>query len=166
MKNKALNTLGYTGIVTLSRNVGSKKIKIAQVHNTGASSLFDFLSDCLIGEFEVARLTRPAKIKLLYVDGSSYSSASGFIGLLTKPVKVHEPNQSRIRYSFVIPRDYLEGIDSFNSLGLGLYANGALDSKLEDFSAFCALDLDKNALTGASLVVDWELVISNVGTAV
>ena len=65
-KNKAINTFTYTGVVTLSQYIGSKKIQVAQVHNAGGASLFEFLADCLIGDIEIAQTKRPTKIKLIY----------------------------------------------------------------------------------------------------
>jgi hypothetical protein len=91
----------------------------------------------------------------------AYRKASSFIYLLTAPEKFSEANQSRIMYSFIIPRDYLEGVDSVENLGLGLYTNGATESDLENFAAFCDLNLNRNAIAGAALAVDWELIISN-----
>lgn len=179
MKNIASNTLSYAGVVTLSKVVGQKKIKVAQVHNTGGESLFEFLADCLAYDFDRARINRPAKIRLLerttYADESSkdgysysYTSASGFIYLLTQPEKIYgEANQCRVRYSFIIPRDYLEGVDSFDNLGIGLYSNSVkteVESEdLQNFTAFCLLDLNRNTIAETSLAVDWELIIYNAG---
>ena len=74
MKNIATNTLGYTGIVTLSQYINSKKIKIAQVHNEGSYPLFNFLSDCLLGDFSIAALALPNKIMLLKKDDNDYTA--------------------------------------------------------------------------------------------
>lgn len=167
MKSKILNTLSYTGTVTLSRYVGSKKIEIAQIHNTGGAMLFDFLSDCLIDDFTAAESKRPTKIKVLNrtaIDGTySYTSASGFIHLLTKPEKISKDNQSCVRYSFLIPRDVINNIDSTDGLALGLYAKKALndESDVENFSACCDINAAKSLFNNTSLVVDWELSITN-----
>ena len=171
MKNTAVNTLTYTGIVTISQYIGAKKVKIAQKYNTGGTTLFDFLSDCLCGDWTLAKAKRPTKIKVLEwsQDGQNrdYKSISGFIFLRNPPEKVEDqeqPNQSRVRYSFLIPRDMFENISGTRGLGLGLYASGALETEPGNFSAFCELDeLGQNltSLSNSSLVVDWELVIAN-----
>ena len=87
--------LAYTGIVTLSQYIGTKKIKLAQMYNKGGDSLFTFISDCLTGDFDIARLNRPTKIMLLNCSKENddsgntininYESASGFIYLVSKP---------------------------------------------------------------------------------
>lgn len=169
MKNIALNTLKYTGIVTLSQYVGSKKVKVARHHNTGGTSLFNFLADCLIGDFAMAKATRPIKIMLVKrtkeesggVTTYNYEQKSGFIFVLTTPEKVQSNTQCRVRYSFIIPKDQIESINDFEDFGIGLYTAGAVEVEPENFAAFCELDLSKNSLISASLVVDWELIVSN-----
>lgn len=179
MKNVAVNTLNYTGIVTLSQYIGDKKVQIAKFHNTGGASLFNFLSSCLAGDFTTAKAHRPTKIKLLCRSGRSasdyqYESRTEFIFLYTPPEPVFSASESRVRFSFIISRDLIESVTYRSSqdevLGIGLYANSAKESESEcgNFMAFCPLaDLDKSALTtlaNAFLVVDWELRIANVQT--
>ena len=171
MKNIATNTLSYTGIVSLSQYVGNKKIKIAQIYNTGGSSLFEFLSNCLIGNFDQARINYPTKIKLLnrepqddQDDTYNYSSVSGFIFMRNTSVPDVNSGKCQVRYSFMIPRDLLDNVTNLSTLGLGLYAHGASESEPEKFTAFCALnslDISRSELTNATLLVDWDLIISN-----
>jgi hypothetical protein len=173
MRNTAINTLSYTGIVTLSQYIGSKKIKIAQVHNAGGSALFDFFADCLIGDWDIAKVTRPTKIRILErkvlpgENNYSYEPASGFIFLRSAPEKDGKlADRTSLRYSFTIPRDLIENITNFENLGLGLYTHGTPENDYENFAAFCLIGLDKNELANASLVVDWQLVITNNGVKI
>lgn len=170
MKNTAINTLAYTGIVTLSQYIGSKKVELIKTHNKGGAPLFDFLADCLIGDFTIAIATRPVKIMVLRYDTSNnettYTSASGFIYLLTKPEKLYtDTGTRRVRYSFIIPADRVEKLGNFENIGIGLYNTAASnpDRDAADFAAFCDLkDLPRQAnLINASLVVDWELEFTN-----
>jgi hypothetical protein len=167
MKNKAVNSLKYTGIVTLSQYIGSKKIKIAQIQNTGGNPLFDFLSDCLVGDFTRAETLRPTKIKLLKrakplnSTEYTYTSESGFIYLFTSPEKIYSSTKSVVRYSFMVSREQIDELSNFEGLGIGLYPDGASEDALENYAAFCKVDLNRNDLVNAALVVDWELNISN-----
>lgn len=173
MNNIAINTLNYTGIVTLSQYIGNKKIKLAQMHNTGGTSLFNFLANCLAGNFTSAKTNWPTKIKILErtaedenTQNYEYRSVTGFIFLRSAPeVLDNSLGECRVRYSFMIPRDLLESIPSIDTLGLGLYTNNAVESEPGNFAAFCAfgpdLLLDSGDLLNASLLVDWELVITN-----
>lgn len=173
MKNVAINTLNYTGIVTLSQYIGTKKVQVAKLHNTGGASLFTFLANCLAGDFTIAKANRPAKVKLLIRSGTdsstySYSPITRFVSLRTPPEPTFSAGESRVRFSFIIPRDFLDSLNVSSSkdeiIGLGLYAHSVKDVENEasNFMAFCTLDtLNKNALVNSFLVVDWELVISN-----
>ena len=168
MKNTSLNTLEYNGIVTLSRYIGGKKIKIAQTKNSGRTPLFDFLYSCLTGDFDVARLNVPTKIMLLKsienrdTKTVTYESRSGFIYLLTKPEKIYrESSQNSVKYSFMLSRDQLTALGTENSFdSIGLYADN--ETSTQNFSAVCTIELPTARMTASSvLVVDWELNIQN-----
>ena len=66
--------------------------------------------------------------------------------------------------SFVIPKEVVNSLSSssFENLYLGLYTDEATLDAANNFAAICKLNLTKNNLVNASLVVDWELVISNI----
>lgn len=173
MKNKAINTLGYTGVVTLYQYIGKNKKIIKKIHNSGGNALFMFLADCLLGDYEIAKYERPTKIMLLNSEITETKApdnskvytftdakkASGFIYLLTKPEKVYNTSGSTVRYSFMIPRDLLEST-TFNSIGL--YSDQATISDAGDYAAICKADVTQADLAVSSvLVVDWELTIAN-----
>lgn len=169
MKNTAIKALSYSGIVTLSQQVGKKKIKIAQAHNTGGTSLFSFLAECLTGEFDYANV--PTKIKLvnheLFDNTDVYTSASGFIFLRSPAEIIKESSgECRVRYSFMIPRDMLENITSIDTLGIGLYSRSALEGDPDNFVAFCSVDFNKSQIVNSSLLVDWDLIITNTSTKI
>ena len=165
MKNTAINTLQYTGIVTLSQYIGTNKVQVAKYHNAGGNVLFNFLYDCLAGSYDA--LKRPTKIMLLTQiagdTGYTYEPASGFIYLRTAPVKDTVKKQSCVRLSFVMPRDLFETLNA-ESMYLGLYAHNAVieDPDIgEKYMAICALDYAPSNLQNASLIVDWELTVAN-----
>lgn len=159
MKSKVLNTLNYTGVVTLSQYIGNKKIKIAQIHNKGGNPLFNFFTNCLIGEFAKASASRPEKIALFNLNGNTYDSVTGFVNMYT-PAKKTDVN--KVKYSFMITKDKFESA-TFTDLHIGLYTHGATD--LQDYAAICKVDIENTALINAALVVDWELAISNMPDA-
>ena len=174
MKNTAINTIKYTGIVTLSQYTGSKKVKIAQLHNAGGDSLFRFLANCLVGDFTAARLLRPTKIMLVKLKNPSsfaegferLSTSAGFTYQLTKPEIVYtkDSSSSRVRYSFVIAKEEVVNIDKFENLYMGLYTDDVTLNNPDDYAAICKLDIVKSSIANASLAIDWELVISNAET--
>jgi hypothetical protein len=171
MKNIAINNLKYTGIVTLSQYIGSKKVKIAQVHNSGGDSLFNFLASSLIGDFTMAKALRPTKIMLLKQENTSdepiyrTTDNADFYYLLTRPEKITSVGLSRIKYSFLIPKEVIDSLADFEKLCVGLYADAATADEPSNYAAVCNLGISKNNVVSASLVVDWELIISNMITS-
>jgi hypothetical protein len=160
MKGTATNKLGYTGIVTISQYNQGKKILIEQIHNEGNYPLFNFLANCLIGAFDIAKLDRPAKIMLLNKTESGISAATnaGFLGLRTNPEKVYSATSGIVRYSFIIPAEDIS--TDFNAIGL--YMNSATKSDLDNYAACCDVDINANTISSSSvLVIDWELHITN-----
>lgn len=168
MKSTAINTLEYTGIVTLSQYIGNKKVEVAQVHNKGGNSLFSFFSDCLIGDFESARVNRPIKIMLLKqlsdeTGGSEpefdYESKSDYIHLTTPAEKVYDSSLTEgvVRYSFIVPRDALENTD-FNCIGL--YSGSTKLQDYRDYAAICSIG-DMTISPSSALLIDWKLYILN-----
>lgn len=181
MRNIITNNLTYAGTVTVSQRIGHKKVPVLQVHNNGNLPLFNFLTECLTGNFETAKLARPTKIMILKqtkfpdegVEKLTYERLSSFIYLLASPERRYSSETtsiSKVCFSFIIPRDLLESIDFENddkdvTYMLGLYPANATLSDITEYSAICEFDLSRvNASTiGVSsvLVVDWELSISD-----
>lgn len=163
IKGLTSNSIGYTGIVTLSRYIGSKKVTIARVKNEGNIPLFDFLADCLAGNFDTAKIDRPTKIMLLNTDADGTLTRAGnfsFIHITSKPERVYsDEGDSRVCYSFSIPPEALIGT---NCNMIGLYTASATEADLNNFAARCAIDIDTNAISLSMMFeVDWELRISN-----
>jgi hypothetical protein len=163
MKNNAINTLNYTGIVTLSRYVGSKKIEIAKLHNSGGYSLFNFFSDCLVGNFDIAKINRPTKIMLLAKDADgNFAQASDFIVQVSNPEKIYKATSSAVKLSFMIPQDKFS---STTFTHIGLYANSTSYDDCDQYAALVAKPTSLTNLSASSaLLIDWELNISNSAT--
>lgn len=164
IKSVAKNNIGYTGVVKLSQYTGNKKFIIAEIHNEGGKPLFDFLSDCLTGNFTVASANVPNKILLLNIDEETYPAEikaaddADFIYLLTMPEKVYSEEEGIVRYSFIIPQEYFTSSKRFNAIGL--YADSA--EYAEDYAAYCKVDTSTWSVSISSvLVLDWELHIAN-----
>ncbi len=170
LRGTAINNVSYTGIVKLSQYMKGKKFHVAEIHNEGGKPLFEFLVDCLKGDFEIAKPSRPAKILLLNVyeddEGKhvvTAASNTSFIYLLTNPEKVYSDREGIIKYSFVIPQEYFAAGDANGAIrfnAIGLYADSA--TAAEDYSAYCTVDTSNwNISMSSVLVLDWELHIAN-----
>lgn len=162
MKGTAINKLNYAGIVTLSQRIGSKKVIVAQEHNEGGASLFNFLADCLTGDFATASTMKPTKIMLLNKANQTIERVSGFIHLLTNPEKIYDKDEMacRVRYSFIIPNEFLENRNAFNAMGL--YSSASNEEDFTNYAAICPISIEKNNISSSAiLVADWELIIFN-----
>ena len=169
MSNNITNLLGYTGIVTLSRYVKDKKFELAKIHNRGNKALFDFLADCFTGDYDSAKFSRPRKLLLLNYEIKSDKTeqfdiaSTGFIYLIAEPKKVLNGASCTVQYSFMVHRDQFL-TNSFNAIGLYPNYAQANENGVKDYSALCVLDDRINTSSSSdssSLVVDWELIISN-----
>lgn len=162
IKSAAVNNVAYTGVVTLSRYTNGKKAIIAKVHNAGGRALFAFLAGCLIGDFDKAKANLPTKILLLNKDaedGTIKAANAQFKYLLANPELVHSTDKCVVRYSFIIPQEYMAGT-GFNAIGL--YPSSASGTSLGDYVALCEINSSRFNLAPSSvLVLDWELRISN-----
>ena len=162
IKGTSINSLQYTGIVTLSQYIGGKKFTLAQIHNDGGKPLFNFLADCLAGDFDMAKVDRPTKILLLNISedySMSKATDTAFYYLLSKPEKVYSDTEGIVRYSFMIPQEIFAGT-KFNAIGL--YTDTATFLDVNNYAAYCKLDAEFFDKVSASsvLVLDWELHIS------
>jgi hypothetical protein len=167
IKSVAQNNIGYTGIVKLSQYTGGKKFSIAEIHNVGGKPLFNFLVDCLMGNFKEAAANRPVKIMLLNVEGTGENTTikaatdTGLISLLNAPEKLYSATEGIVRYSFMIPQEYFANNSRFNAIGL--YPGYVTKpSEAGDFAAYCLVDRsDWDISISSVLVLDWELHIAN-----
>jgi hypothetical protein len=157
----------YTGIVRLSQYTNGKKFTVAEIHNKGGKALFDFLANCLVGDYELAQADRPHKILLLNIDDETkeikQAANTSPIRPLTTPERVYSADEGIVKYSFIVPQEYFaaggaSGATRFNAIGL--YPESA--GTVEDYSAYCLVDTSNWSISMSSvLVLDWELHISN-----
>jgi hypothetical protein len=57
-----LSTISYNGQVTVKAIDGKRTLYSYKSHNTGKQKLFDFLANCLIGNFVAAKSAMPCRI--------------------------------------------------------------------------------------------------------
>lgn len=167
-KNKAINMLTYTGVVTLSQYIRNKKTIVYQAHNKGGPVLFNFFANCLIGDFAKAEKSLPTKVMFLTNPTGEheeyYYPVSGFTHLLTTQERGYDDEIPYVRFSFVIPKDRVAPARTSTNLYLGLYNEENPDPTSEalaqKYMAVCPVDITGSS-ANAALVVDWDLYISN-----
>ena len=171
MHGSTNNGLGYKGIVHLSlySRATDKTTPIATIQNHGTAKLFEFLSDCLVGNFREAAEKCPTKIMLLNEttddsDNKIYQAMSDFIVKLTNPVKIDNLTDGiTVRFSFAIPEAF-----NITFSHIGLYLNNTDIYEVSDFAAICSYNSKDSGFSSndAVLIIDWDLTLSNQkGTA-
>lgn len=173
MNNSALSGLRYTGIVTLSQYINGKKRIIGKIKNTGGLPLFDFFTDCLIGNYEAAQFNRPSKIMLLKqnlnnTESSELVPVSGFIYMISRPEKVASSKlfsdildnteiASVACLSFLVPATAIS--ETFTHIGLYTDSTGLHD--IEAYAALVPVNTALNFTSESVLLLDWYLIVSN-----
>jgi hypothetical protein len=173
LRGKAKNNVAYTGIVKLSQYMNGKQAIIDEIHNEGGMPLFDFIANCLVGDFKAAQTGRPTQILLLNINEQnevSQADNTSFIPLLALPERVYSAKEGIVKYSFIIPQEYFaagntEGAVRFNAIGL--YADSAKDPATDaaNYAALCKVKPENWSVSISTvLVLDWELHILNAPT--
>lgn len=174
-KNTKLNrtaTIGYRGDVKFSTYIGKHLISSKAYKNEGATPLFNFLANCLAGNFPAAYQKRPYKIRLLKVVGETPNDAimpqalkentavdrycSDFIMMTSAPeVIIQETSSSqscKVSFSFTFPSSY---VNYSGANVIAIYGPGVTDPA--EYSAY--YKLTKEVADGNITRKEWDPII-------
>lgn len=173
---KTATGINYTGKVTISVLNGNRVVSKNQYHNAGTEYLFSFLCNCLCGK--ASSLERPTMIRLFTIDADdspenphwnsdTIASSPVIYDIPPLPGRIDgDPNGYKVLYHFRIPYSFLR---RFEIAKMALYAPANVDG-LEKMSAyfliteqgvFKPIPLPVSAYNNYSIVVEWELQITN-----
>lgn len=169
----------YTGVVTVSVYDNDRLIKSTTSNNAGMSTLFNFICNCLKGDFKSARESRPCKLILLKKDDNesedstpltdkesnkTYWSESYAVSAPTvydtAAIGTVDNNKCDITYHFRIPSLNLQTGAEIKKLLL-------LPVKYTTFSEACAYYVLENEIKlpeksgNITIIIDWKLIFSN-----
>lgn len=181
------DSLEYSGNVTIKLYDGERLLRTSKHHNTGCAKLFNFIADCLTGNFSGAKSSRPCKVVLFkhdtdYPIGSdkddtvtfqpnsfnekSRVSTKVFYDTTIYP-GINEDGSSSITYHFRIPFLCLVGGERVYKVGL--YPNTISDLRT-DICAYYLLAKDEENKQdfeipteggNFTVIIDWTLTIKN-----
>lgn len=181
-----IQTLNYSGIVSVKIYRKDRLISTKTFHNKGRFPLFKFLCQCLGGLY--ADENKPSQIKLFnYTSGTStlasdfnweseadwkagITEVSSYITLDATPVikstEDEENQQYKITFHFRIPDAYIAG-QQINLIGL--YGNNAVDPRKDALAYYKFTDengawapLDFSGATGNfTVIIDWTIILQN-----
>ena len=168
----------YTGKVTVSVYDNDRLIKTTTSHNKGMSTLFNFIGNCLKGDFKSARESRPCKLVLLKADESektktnpiekpkfwteAYAISAPTV-YDTAAMAIPNGDSSKVTYHFRIPSLNLVAGATVKKLLL-------LPIKYTALTEACAYYCLDNEITlpqrsgNITIIVDWTLIFSNSTT--
>lgn len=157
----------YNGNVTIKLVKDGKTLKTVKKHNTGCTELFDFLSECLMGN-----LVQSKTPKVLMGYHNDEDPTVGVLG--TKALSTFVPyadidkisvgDNYKVEYKFNIPSLIVSTSDSINVLALFNMDNA--NKPVPVPSAFIKLGSGK-AITpamvssGVNIIVLWDMQFSN-----
>ncbi len=163
------NGINYRGEVSISVMDGKRKLR-SFTHNNGKKGLFNFLTNCLLGNFTVAKSLYPSKIACFGTPTGSSMIArlSSFVRYDTSrwEVKNESESGSSIYFHFRIPYVALKtGVISM----LRLYVNEISGEEVAE--NICAeITLDENdyitvpdtADGNFTIIVDWKMTLTDI----
>ena len=168
------NAIEYSGQITVSALDGDRVISKQTYYNNGTNKLFSFLSNCLSGDFNTARASRPCRLLLLKTDNTenttnskptdtNYSDFWDVNYYAAPPVyysKTPAVVGGKITYNFRVPFLILENGVNIKKMALVPEASNNVD----DISAYYILDDSIQVPTNGgnfTILVDWELSFAN-----
>lgn len=170
------NAIEYSGKITVSTLDGDRVISKQTYHNNGTNKLFSFLSNCLSGDFNTAKATRPCRLLLLKTDAaeidkisdskptdSDYSDYWDAEYYAAPPVyysKTPVAIGGTVTYNFRVPFLILENGVNIKKMALVPETSNGV----EDISAYYVLNDSIQVPTSGgnfTILVDWELSFAN-----
>lgn len=178
-----VSALKYSGDICVKILDNERVLETRNYHNTGCTKLFDFLADCLTGNFTGAKDKRPCRIVLFendldhptYIleDGKNKFQINSFNESCRVSTKVFydstpapqiSDGKASITYHFRIPFLCLTGGKKVTKLGL--FTNLISYGYQNDLCAYYILD-DEEAIAipeaggNFTIIIDWKLSIQN-----
>jgi len=170
--SKSADSLKYSGDISLKILDGDRVLSEQKYHNHGCQKLFNFITDCLTGNFAAAKSSRPCRIVLFemgsheekgvfnarYWNDDTKVSTKVFYDSAVVP---GSSNSSTITYHFRIP--FLCLVSGAQVAKVGLYPD-VITSLSNDICAYYYLDTPFEVPDHGgnfTVVIDWKLTIQN-----
>lgn len=170
------NAIEYSGQITVSTLDGDRVVSKQTYYNNGTNKLFSFLSNCLSGDFNTARATRPCRLLLLKTDENELSSITDSkptdnnykdfwdVNYYAAPPVYYSKAPTtvggKITYNFRVPFLILENGVNIKKMALVPETS----NNVNDISAYYVLNDSIQVPTSGgnfTILVDWELSFAN-----
>ncbi len=174
MNSNMIDAIGYKGTVNVTIVDRDKVINKFTCHNNGTNNLFNFLSNCIAGNYINHELYRPCKIAL-------YSQGEGSTDIISTNTRttefIYQDSVAR-----VVPKEGTNAgydvIFHFRIPFVKIFSNrkithaalwpSIIDEQSNGYSAFVAfspqITIPNNVTSTWTIIVDWKLELTNKST--
>ena len=165
VKRSKSNALSYVGDIHVKIVEDDRVYYENNFHNHGTKKLFNFFVDALVGNYTVAKSSRPCKIILFKKndDGKTYTKVSNAVYYDSTALPGIGDDSGSVTYHFRIPFLALEGGAVVKRIGL--YPNN-ISSEKDDLCAYYDFT-DGNEIevptdgSNYTIIIEWKLTINN-----
>ena len=165
VKKSKSNALSYTGDIHVKIVEDDRVYYDNYFHNNGTKKLFNFFIDALIGNYTVAKSSRPCKIILFKKndDGKTFTKVSNAVYYDSTAVPGGDDKSGSVTYHFRLPFLALEGGATVKRIGL--YPN-IISNEEDDLCAYYdftdgnEIEIPTNG-NNYTIIIEWKLTINN-----
>ena len=165
VKKSKSNALSYTGDIHVKIVEDDRVYYDNYFHNNGTKKLFNFFVDALIGNYTVAKSSRPCKIILFKKndDGKTFTKVSNAVYYDSTAVPGGDDKSGSVTYHFRLPFLVLEGGATVKRIGL--YPN-IISNEEDDLCAYYdftdgnEIEIPTNG-NNYTIIIEWKLTINN-----
>lgn len=164
VKRSKSNALSYVGDIHVKIVEDDRIYYENYFHNHGTKKLFNFFIDALIGNYTVAKSSRPCKIILFKEnDDGTFTKVSNAVYYDSTAIPGGDDASGSVTYHFRIPFLALESGTTVKRIGL--YPN-IISNEEDDLCAYydftdgneIEIPTDGNNYT---IIIEWKLIINN-----
>ena len=157
---KKKSSVAYRGDVVVSLMRGNKVYKTIKSHNEGGYPLFNFLANCLIGNF--SNVDQPRNIRVGNLSDDTFtSSVVSAIPYSNVRIEQTEQSSATVVYTFIIPFADIVIDDSINCIRLYSSRYSGKDA-VANYSASFVPDKPVTLDRDSNLKIEWYMTINNL----
>ena len=164
VKRSKSNALSYAGDIHVKIVEDDRVYYENNFHNHGTKKLFNFFIDALIGNYTVAKSSRPCKIILFKKnDDGTFTKVSNAVYYDSTAVPESGDSHGSVTYHFRIPFLALESGTTVKRIGLypNIISNEETDlCAYYDLTAGNEIEIPTDG-NNYTIIIEWKLTINN-----
>ena len=157
-----LSAISYNGQVTIKAVDGKRVLYSSRSHNTGKQKLFDFLANCLTGDFVAAKSAMPCRIACFSGEVSKDTKVSTYVYCDSSNYINHKTeDMAEVVFRFRIPYTCLKAGTTINYLAL--FPDVPSDPETDCCAEFMLADGINVPNSGGNytILVEWKITLQD-----